>query len=81
MEVNKESRKRKNGTECILCYAVSYTHLAVHIQDTGLIENALDIRKYHSFLQTAAARLFVEDVRVIIAVENIACLLYTSRCV
>ena len=46
--------------------------VAVHIQNTGLIKNALDIRKYHSVLQTAAARLFVEDVRVIITVDNIA---------
>ena len=27
VEVNKESRKRKNGTECILCYELSLIHI------------------------------------------------------
>ena len=46
--------------------------VAIHIEDACLVEDALDVRKHHRILETAAARLFVEDVSVVIAVDDVA---------
>ena len=32
VEVNKESRKRKNGTECILCYECTLSHQSTALE-------------------------------------------------
>lgn len=45
---------------------------AVHVEDTGLIENALDVREYHRVRKAPAAGLPGKDVGIVIAVEDVA---------
>ena len=49
-----------------------YIAVAIHIEDAGLVEDALDVRKHHRIRQAAAAGFLVEDVGIVIAVDDVA---------